>query len=65
MFDLIISKRGRSRWEWRVCDLSSGRLIMAGGEKSRSAARYESARALFLLLLSSHHASVAARSPRG
>ncbi|MBV9560412.1 MAG: hypothetical protein JOY90_08130 [Bradyrhizobium sp.] len=66
MFDLIISKRGgRSRWEWRVCDLSSGKVVMAGGERSRSAARYEGARALFLLLLSSHRAAVAVRGPRG
>ena len=65
MFDVTISKRGRSRWEWRVCD-PSGKIIMHGGEKSRSMARYESARALFLLLLASPRASVgAARGPRG
>jgi hypothetical protein len=38
---------------------------MAGAERSRSAARYEGARALFLLLLSSHRAAVAVRGPRG
>ena len=65
MFDVIISKRGRSRWEWRVRD-RFGKVIMQGGEKSRYAARYESARALFLLLLAVPRPSVAAaRSPRG
>jgi hypothetical protein len=48
MMDVVIEKRRRT-WEWRVLD-SSGRSIMSGREKSRRAARYRGARALFLLL---------------
>jgi hypothetical protein len=50
MFEVILRKRGRTRWEWRVCD-STGREIMRGWEASRPAARYKGERALFLLLL--------------
>jgi len=50
MFEVILRKRGRTRWEWRVCD-STGREIMQGWEMSRPAARYKGERALFLLLL--------------
>jgi hypothetical protein len=50
MFELTTRKRGRTRWEWRVCD-STGRAIMYGWESSRLAARYRAERALFLLLL--------------
>ena len=50
MFELTTRKRGRTRWEWRVCD-STGRAIMQGWETSRPAARYKAERALFLLLL--------------
>ena len=50
MFEVTLRKRGRTRWEWRVCD-STGREIMQGWEISRPAARYKSERALFLLLL--------------
>jgi hypothetical protein len=50
MFELTTRKRGRTRWEWRVCD-STGRAIMQGWQTSRAAARYKAARALFLLLL--------------
>ena len=50
MFEVTLRKRGRTRWEWRVCD-STGREIMQGWETSRSAARYKGERALFLLLL--------------
>jgi hypothetical protein len=49
MLEVVIEKRGRSRWEWRVLD-SSRQTIMRGWEKSRWAARYHGARALFLLL---------------
>jgi hypothetical protein len=50
MFELATRKRGRTRWEWRVCD-STGRAIMNGWETSHLAARYRAERALFLLLL--------------
>jgi hypothetical protein len=49
MLEMVIEKRGRSRWTWRVLD-SSGRAVMSGWETNRWAARYHSARALFLLL---------------
>ena len=48
MLEIVIGKRRRT-WEWRVLD-SSGQTIMSGREKSRRAARYHGARALFLLL---------------
>lgn len=50
MFETAIAKRGRSRWEWRVCDCS-GAVMMRGWENSRTAARYRGDRALFQLLL--------------
>jgi hypothetical protein len=50
MFEVTLRKRGRTRWEWRVCD-GTGREIMRGWETSRPAARYRGERALFLLLL--------------
>ena len=50
MFELTTRKRGRTRWEWRVCD-NTGRAIMQGWESSRLGARYKAERALFLLLL--------------
>jgi hypothetical protein len=49
MFDVVLTRRGRSRWEWQVCD-RSGRAIMCGLEDSRPAAKYQGERALFLLL---------------
>ncbi len=49
LFEIAISQR-RMRWEWCVRD-RSGKVVMAGREKSRAAARYQSGRALFLLLL--------------
>ncbi len=48
-FEVVISRR-RKLWQWRVCD-RFGTVIMEGREKSRVGARYQSARALFLLLL--------------
>ena len=51
LFDTAIVQK-RLRWEWRLCD-RSGRLVMKGREKSRAEARYQSSRALFLLLLAS------------
>lgn len=49
LFEVAISRK-RRLWEWRVCD-GSGKVMMEGREKSRVGARYQSARALFLLLL--------------
>jgi hypothetical protein len=48
-FDITIAQK-RMRWEWFVRD-RNGKVVMAGREKSRAAARYQSGRALFLLLL--------------
>jgi hypothetical protein len=48
-FEIDIAQK-RLRWEWCVRD-RSGKVVMAGREKSRAAARYQSGRALFLLLL--------------
>lgn len=50
MFEVTIAKRGRSRWWWLVRDLS-GKDIMTGWENSRSEAKYQGERALFLLLM--------------
>ena len=49
LFEIAIAQK-RMRWEWSVRD-RNGKVVMAGREKSRAAARYHSARALFLLLL--------------
>lgn len=49
LFEFAIAPK-RSRWKWSVRD-RLGRVIMQGREKSRAAARYQSERALFLLLL--------------
>jgi hypothetical protein len=51
LFDTAIAQK-RLRWEWRLHD-RSGRVVMRGREKSRAEARYQSNRALFLLLLAS------------
>ena len=49
MFEVMIIKRGRSRWEWRVCD-RDGAILIHGWESSRRAAKYRGDCALFLLL---------------
>jgi hypothetical protein len=49
LFEFAITPK-RSRWEWSLRN-KAGRVIMQGREKSRAAARYQSERALFLLLL--------------
>jgi hypothetical protein len=49
MYEVIVEKRGRLRWEWRVCD-RAGRTVAVGSEKTRHAARYHGERALFELL---------------
>ena len=50
MLEVILTKRGRARWEWRVLD-SSGQTIMGASESSRAEAKYQGERALFLLLM--------------
>jgi hypothetical protein len=49
MFEVVLTKRGRTRWEWQVRD-RTGSVIMGGVEDGRSAAKYQGERALFLLL---------------
>ena len=50
MFDVVLKRRGRSRWQWQVFD-RAGKMIMQGFEESRQAAKYRGERGLFLLLL--------------
>jgi hypothetical protein len=50
MFEMALTKRGRSKWEWRVHD-ASGNVVMRGSEISRPEAKYQGDRALFLLLM--------------
>ena len=50
MFEVVLRKRGRTRWQWQVCD-RAGKMIMQGFEDSRPEAKYRGDRALFLLLL--------------
>jgi hypothetical protein len=64
MLEVVLTKRGRSRWEWRVCD-SSGRTIMGGWENSRQCAKYRGDRALFMLLAAVGRACDPPRTPRG
>jgi hypothetical protein len=49
LFEIAIAQK-RMRWDWCVRN-RSGKVMMQGREKSRAAARYQSGRALFLLLL--------------
>ena len=48
-FEFTITQR-RMRWQWCLRD-RSGRIVMEGREKSRAEARYQSERALFMMLL--------------
>jgi hypothetical protein len=48
-FQIALSRRGKA-WKWCVCTIE-GNVVMCGSERSRSAARYNANRALFLLLL--------------
>jgi hypothetical protein len=48
-FNIAIRRRSRSWW-WTVFD-EAGAALIRGRERSRAAARYRSARALFILLL--------------
>ena len=50
MFEVALRKRGRTRWQWQVCD-RAGKVIMQGFDDSRPAAKYRGERALLLLLL--------------
>jgi hypothetical protein len=50
MFEMVIEKRSRFRWEWRVCDRTR-KTLASGWEETRKAARYRGERALFQLLL--------------
>jgi hypothetical protein len=49
MLEVLIGKRRRSTWEWRVLG-SSGQTIMSGRENNRPAAKYQGEQAMFLLL---------------
>jgi hypothetical protein len=50
-FEVFLKRRGRG-WQWSL-STAEGVLVMRGIRSSRSAARYEANRALFLLLLTS------------
>ena len=50
MFEVVIEKRSRFQWEWRVRDRASKTLVY-GWEETRNAAKYRGERALFQLLL--------------
>ena len=60
MLEMVLTKRGRSRWEWRVYD-PTGTVIMGGRENSRLEAKYQGERALFLLLMTSGRISSTGR----
>lgn len=51
-FDIVLKRRGRGRWNWSV-RTADGHAVMYGSESSRGRARYQAARALFLLLCAS------------
>lgn len=59
MFEVVLTRRGRSRWDWRVVQ-PSGKVVMGGREYSRPEAKYQGERALFLLLA---HPNAAVRKP--
>ncbi len=59
MLEVVVTKRGRSGWEWRVLD-SSGKTVLGAREKSRREAKYQGERALFLLLAHPKRSSEAA-----
>jgi len=65
MLEVILTKRGRARWEWRVLD-SSGQTIMGASEISRAEAKYQGERALFLLLMTTVRTrALPPRTPQG
>ncbi len=55
IFEVVLEQR-RQRWVWSVLT-TEGTLVMTGSRSSRSAARYEADRALFLMLLSAPYHS--------
>lgn len=55
IFEIILERR-RRRWVWSV-RTTEGMLVITGSSSSRSAARYEAHRALFLMLLSAPYRS--------
>lgn len=55
IFEVVLEQR-RRRWVWSV-RTTGGTLVMTGSRSSRSAARYEADRALFLMLLSAPYHS--------
>jgi hypothetical protein len=60
MLEVILTKRGRARWEWRVLD-PTGQTIMGASESSRPEAKYQGERALFLLLMTTARSAIPAR----
>lgn len=55
IFEIVLERR-RRRWVWAV-RTNVGMLVITGSRSSRSAARYEAHRALFLMLLSAPYRS--------
>lgn len=55
IFDVVLERR-RRRWVWSV-RTTEGMMVITGSRSSRSAARYEAHRALFLMLLSAPYRS--------
>jgi hypothetical protein len=49
MFEVVITERSPTRWEWRVCS-GGGAQLLHGQEKTLAGARYQGNRALFTLL---------------
>lgn len=60
IFNVVLEQRRRT-WIWSV-RTTEGTLVMTGSRSSRSAARYEADRALFLMLLNApYHLRLSAR----
>lgn len=55
IFDVVLERR-RRRWVWAV-RTTEGMLVITGSRRSRSVARYDAHRALFLMLLSAPYRS--------
>jgi hypothetical protein len=53
MFEVILTRRKRFGWRWRVCD-HAGKIFADGFERSRPSAKYHGERALFFLLSQAH-----------
>jgi hypothetical protein len=63
VFEVVLKKR-RRKWLWRV-STTDGDAVVEGSESSRSAAKYNANRALFLLLLSAPYRTNSAQQSRG